>query len=358
MKILIIDNLYQPNKAGKIANGAQKYTRQQATLLSEIAEVHYVTAAGSDIQYPNQYVLEGFFDLSLEEKSDKVKQTKAVAAEIKNIIHKIEPDVILDSSCKHMSALWSEYPSGSIVFEHYHRPSMVLSHDAHDKFSKKNIYWCGVSKFQSGKFNDYFDDTICIHYVEEYPETVKPAQPYGMFLARWDAGKAPHVALKNYLRSGCQIPIKCFIKYGGGEIPEKVLNELKASPLLTFEIDAPRERILEAMSESSFALSAGNESTGIVSLEFASYGVPYIVNKAGPVAEQEHLPQSAIYLAPTPEDILESVLFCQGWTFEDRKDLSAHIIGKFDKEHFIEEHLRVIKNAKEMYPKGFLECLM
>ena len=85
MKILIIDNLYQPSKAGVIANGAQKFTRNQMTLLSEVADCYYVTAKGSDKQFQNQFILDNWFDLSLAEKSDKIKQTKKVSEEISKI---------------------------------------------------------------------------------------------------------------------------------------------------------------------------------------------------------------------------------------------------------------------------------
>ncbi len=358
MKIIVIDNLFQPNVAGKIANGAQKYTRNQVALLSQVAEVYYITAAGSDIQFPNQFVLDGFFDLTIEAKADKVKHTKKIAEEIRKIILQVNPDVILDSCCKHLSALWNDYPPGSVVFEHYHRASAPLGADTRKKFESKKIYWVGVSKFQAKNFNNYFDDTISIHYDDNYPTEPLPSEPYGMFLARWDAGKAPHISLKNYVKSGLTIPIKCYIKYGGTDIPPKVLEELQKSPLLTFEIDAPRERILDVMSKASFTLASGNEGSSVVAFEFASRGVPYIVTKTGPVGEQEYLPDYAAYLAPTQEDLAAGVNKYMNWTFEDRKKLFDYIVNTFDDQHFIDEHMRVINDAQAKYPKGFLECLM
>lgn len=359
MKILVIDNLYQPNKAGALANGAQKFTRNQMTLLSEVATTYYITAKGSDKQFENQFILDNFFDLSLQEKSDKVKQTKKVAEEISKIIKQVQPDVVLDSSCKHMSSIWQDYPTG-IIFEHYHKSSAPLGPDTPEKFEKKKAYWVGVSKWQAKHFNNYFHDTISIHYIDEVPSEIKQASNYGIFVGRWDGGKAPHVALKNYIKSGAGIPVKCFIKFGGQEIPAKELDNLRKEPLLEFHIDAPRQEILDAMSEAAFGLGMGNESTGIVCLEYATFGVPYIVPGNKVVAEMEHIPHEALYLAdrsklePMPEQIAKHVADACCWSFEERKELSKKVLDTYNKEHFINEHLRIIKQAQEKYPKGFL----
>jgi hypothetical protein len=359
MKILIIDNLYQPSKAGVIANGAQKFTRNQMTLLSEVAETFYITAKGSDKQYANQFILDGWFDLSLDTKTDKVKQTKRVAEEIVKIIKQVQPDVVLDSSCKHMSSIWQDYPTG-VIFEHYHKSSAPLGPDTPDKFENKKAYWVGVSKWQAKHFNNYFHDTISIHYIDEVPSEIKPAAEYGIFVGRWDGGKSPHVALKNYLKSGSTYPVKCFIKFGGQEIPAKELENLQKSPLLEFFIDAPRQQILDAMAEARFGLGMGNESTGIVCLEYATFGVPYIVPGNKVVAEMEHIPPYALFLAdrsldtPMPEQIAKHVAEVCTWTYADRAGLSRQVLDTYNKEHFINEHLRIIRQAQEKYPKGFL----
>ena len=39
------------------------------------------------------------------------------------------------------------------------------------------------------------------------------------------------------------------------------------------------------------------------------------------------------------------------------KELSAKVLDTYNKEHFINEHLRIIKAAQEKYPKGFLSDL-
>jgi hypothetical protein len=362
MKILVIDNLYQPNKAGVLANGAQKFTRNQMNLLSEVATTFYVTAKGSDKQYENQFILDNFFDLSLETKADKVKQTKKVAEEIVKIIKQVKPDVVLDSSCKHMSSIWQDYPTG-IIFEHYHKSSAPLGPDTPEKFSKKQAYWVGVSKWQAKHFNNYFHDTISIHYIDEVPDTIKFPEDYGIFVGRWDGGKAPHVALKNYLKSNVGYPVKCFIKFGGQEIPAKELENLQKSHLLEFHIDAPRQEILDAMSKARFGLGMGNESTGIVCLEYATFGVPYIVPGNKVVAEMEHIPHEALYLCdrsmltPITDQYRNHVNDACSWSYEERKALSAKVIDTYNKEHFINEHLRIIKAAQEKYPKGFLNDL-
>ena len=259
-----------------------------------------------------------------------------------------------------MSSIWEEYPTG-IIFEHYHKSSAPLGPDTPEKFEKKKAYWVGVSKWQAKHFNNYFHDTISIHYIDEAPKVIKPAKDYGIFVGRWDGGKSPHVALKNYLKSGSPYPIKCFIKFGGQEIPAKELENLKKSPLLEFHIDAPRQQILDSMAEAKFGLGMGNESTGIVCLEYAMFGVPYIVPGNKIIAEMEHIPIEAIYLAdrsldiPIPEQIYKHVTDTSSWSFDQRKQLSEKVIAKYNQKHFVNEHLRIIENAKLKYPKGFLE---
>ncbi len=360
MKILVIDNLFAPNLEKKISNGAQKFSRNQFNLLNN---TYYITAKGSDQQHPSQFVLDNYFDLSLEDKKDKVKQTKMVSAEIQNIIARVNPDVVLDNSCKHLSSAWDSYKNG-IVFEHYHKPSMILTPDIKTKFEKKNVYWCGVSKFQANKFNNYFHDTINIHYIDEYPSKVEEAQPYGVFVGRWDAGKSPHVALKNYLKSGCKYKVKCYIKIAGKKIPEKELEALQNSDLFEFHIDAPREEILEAMAGAMFGLGMGNESTGIVGLEYATFGVPYIVPGNKTIAEMEHLPPEAIMFCDRnkdqslPDQIKQYVDHASIISYNDRCNLSKSVIEKYNKERFVAEHMRIIEAAKKHYAKDNLECFM
>jgi len=360
MKILIIDNLFAPNLKGKFSNGVQKFSKTQMELLSKKHDCHYITASGSDIQFPNQHVLSGWFDISLEEKKDKIAQTRKLAQEIKAIIQKIDPDVVLDNSCKHLTSIWDCYKNG-IVFEHYFRPFTVINQDTIKKFNDKGVFWCGVSQHQNKNFNNLFHDTICIHYVNEPPKEVKPAKPYGVFVGRWDGGKNPHTALKNYLKSGSPYPVECFIKFGGVKIPDKELEFLQASQLMKFHIDASRETILNLVSEAMFGLGMGNESTGIVSLEYASYGVPYIVPGNKSIAEQEHIPKEALFFCDRsleeniPSQIKKSVDFCSQISYNDRIKLSQYIVGKYTADHFIAENNRIIQQAMNKFSKGNLE---
>ena len=360
MKILIIDNLFQPNLKGKLANGAQKFTRNQVSLLSALGETFYITAKGSERQYDNQIILNSFFDLSIENRSDKIAQTRLVISEVLMQIKIINPDVILDSSCKHLSSIWENYPIG-IIFEHYHKPSMILSSDMTKRFSNKNVFWCGVSVWQNKKFNNYFNDTINIHYIDILPEEIKPSEEYGIFIGRWDGGKNPHVMLKNYIKSNPKFKLKCFIKMGGSVIPEKELEFLRKSEFLEFYIDMPREIILDSISKAKFGIGMGNESTGIVSLEYATYGVPYIVTGTKSVAESEHLPEFALHLCDRnletsiPDQISEHVKSCLAWDLDKRKLLSKTVIDKYTADHFIGEHLRIINKSKNLKGNSLYE---
>ena len=359
MKIIVIDNLFVPNKLGKIGNGAQKFTRNQVKYLGEENDVYYITAAGSDYQFANQQVLKEHFDLSLATKPERAAQTKRIAHEIENLCKRIKPDVVLDSAGRHMSSIWSHYTNG-IIFEHYYKSSAPLNDDVIQKFESKKVLWCGVSQYQKRQFRNLFHETINIQLIDQAPAEVKPHEGYGIFVSRWDGGKNPHVALKNYVKSGTNVLLKCFIKFEGEAIKPEVLEELKKSPLLEFHIDAPRDEILDAMSKAAFCYGAGNESTGIVSLECATFGVPYIVTAkdSSNLAEREHMPDKYMFVnersseTPVPEQLKKHIDFCLEIGYNNRMDLSNIICNRFTPKHFVGEHYRVINAAKEMYKAG------
>lgn len=356
MKLVVIDNLFVPSKSGLIGNGAQKFTRNQVKLLSRDHEVHYITAAGSDLQFDNQHILSEHFDLSLPTKQERAAQTGRISTEIEKLITKINPDAILDSAGRHMSSIWGKH-SGWIIFEHYYRSSSPLTDKVVEKFEKKKAYWVGVSKWQQEQFRNYLQDTLCIHYIENPPKQVELDMGYGIFVSRWDGGKNPHVALKNYIKSGTSVPLKCFIKIAGEEIPKKELEALQKNPLLEFHIDAPRDEILKAMSEATFCYGAGNESTGIVSLECATFGVPYIVTArdTGHLAEKEHMPDEYMRVndrsssVPVAEQIKNNIDFFMSLGYNNRVELSKLVCERFTADHFINEHLRIIEAAKTKY---------
>ena len=68
----------------------------------------------------------------------------------------------------------------------------------------------------------------------------------------------------------------------------------------------------------------------------------------------------ALYLAdrsllePMPEQIARHVADACCWSHTQREELSAKVLDTYNKEHFINEHLRIIKQAQEKYPRGFL----
>jgi hypothetical protein len=349
-KILIIDNLYVSHLKNKVGNGAQLFAENQVKLLKKLGDIHFITASGSDNITKNQYILSKKFNLD-KEKSEKIKETKEISIEISEIIKLVQPDIILDNCCKHLSSIWKLYNNG-YIFEHYHRPSFPLGIDTRKKFEKYNVKWIGVSNWQNKKFNNYFDDTINIHYIEEQP-SVKEAEEYGIFIGRWDPGKSPHIILKNYIKSNSRYPIKCFIK---GDLNDPSLKDLMKEPLLQFYIDYPREQIFKHVSKAMFGLGMGHESTGIVSLEYVSHGVPYIVIGTDKVAEEEHLPKDAIYLInrssdkSIPKQISEAVTDIERWTKINRLSISNYVALKYTEEHFINEHKRIIKTkGKGLY---------
>ena len=77
----------------------------------------------------------------------------------------------------------------------------------------------------------------------------------------------------------------------------------------------------------------------------------------------EHIPHEALYLCDRSslytmtEQYAKHVSDACCWSFEDRKELSAKVLDTYNKKHFIDEHMRIIKQAQEKYPKGFMNDL-
>jgi hypothetical protein len=353
-KILIIDNVFAPSKKDRILNGVQKFSKAQREVLSEHYEVHYVTSKGSDLQFENQYILESIQDVNLPDDK-KRKITKSITNELTNILNSVEPYIVLDNSCKHLSSLYSQYNIG-IVFDHYHSPSMPLANGIKDKFIKNKIFWCGVSEWQKRRWNNIFDGVASVHMLER-EETPIPHDGFGMFVGRWDSGKKPHVMISRYARYIKDYPLHVFTNFKNCYLTESdrnIVNSLMDCDNLTFHINASRSEILSYMKKASFLLGSGNESTGIVSLEGASYGVPYIVPGTNSVAEQEHMNPIAISLLDRAKgnlgnQLIESVERFKLHTIEHRKFIAKDAYLRYNRKEFLTRQLLLIKQAKDLY---------
>lgn len=355
--IVIIDNLYSPNIPGKIANGVQKFTRAQFEILQESGRrVHYICAAGSVKGYEDQTILKTALSPLEAPTAEKREVTQRLQKELAEVLRGLSPEVVLDSSCKMFRRVWPLYPTG-LIFEHYHRPAFPLGEGTRKPFERHRVSWVGVSNWQKSRFRDLFDDVSSVHYLEDLSPPKEAAQPpYGVFIGRWDAGKRPDTALLNYIRSEANIPIKAFIVRGGAKIDPKIEERIFNDDLMTFREDAPREEIFDAVSQASFGLGMGNESTGIVSLEYGAFGVPYIVPGRGEVAEAEHLPARALHLADRsledsiPTQIFKHIQACLGWSWEERESLAQECRDSYNRQNFLKGQEMVISRAKERYP--------
>lgn len=353
-KILIIDNVFAPSKKDRILNGVQKFSKAQREVLSEYYEVHYVTAKGSDLQFEHQHILENVQNVNLE-NNKKRKITKSITNELTNILNTVEPQIVLDNSCKHLSTLYPNYKTG-IVFDHYHSPSMPLAAGIKDKFINNKIFWCGVSEWQNRRWNNIFDGVTSVHMLEQ-EETPVPSGGFGMFVGRWDSGKKPHVMISRYARYIKDYPLHVFTNFKNcylEPVDRKIVNELMDCDNLIFHVNVPREEMLVYMRRASFILGSGNESTGIVSLEGASYGVPYIVPGTDSVAEQEHMNPMAIALLDRSkglvgEQLVDAVERFKMHTLEHRKFIAKDAYMRYNRKEFLNRQLRLIKQAKDLY---------
>lgn len=354
-KILLIDNVFAPSKKDRILNGVQKFSKAQREVLSEYYDVYYVTMKGSDLQFPNQIILDYIQDVNLT-VNEKRQITKTIANEIRRLIKELQPSIILDNSCKHMSSIFKHYKNG-VVFDHYHRPSMPLTKEVKNKFVKNKVYWCGVSNWQNEQFNFLFDGVASVHLVEK-EEQVMNAKPYGMFVGRWDSGKKPHIMLNMHAKNVPDVTLHIFTTLKHCYIKErdlKHIDDLRKHKNIQFHFDAPREEILNYMREAQFILGSGKESTGIVSMEGATFGVPYVVLGSDKVAEEEHMHPFAMTLINRKDSISAKEQYKNAiekyktYTLEDRKRIAKYAYIKYNKTQFLIRQLRLINDVKAKY---------
>lgn len=353
-KILIIDNVFAPSKKDRILNGVQKFSKAQRKVLSDFYEVHYVTSKGSDLQFENQYILQNIQDVNLD-NDRKRKITKFITNELSNILDEVEPTIVLDNSCKHLSSIFPKYRTG-IVFDHYHSPSMPLANGIKDKFINNKVFWCGVSEWQKKRWNNIFDGVASVHMLEQ-EETPVPSGGFGVFVGRWDSGKKPHVMISRYARYVKDYPLHVFTNFKNCYLEDadrKVVNDLMDCDNLIFHVNVPRDEMLAYMRRASFLLGSGNESTGIVSLEGASFGVPYIVPGTEAVAEQEHMNPIAIALldrskGEMSQQLVDAVERFKSHTLEHRNFIAKDAYVRYNRKQFLNRQLLLIKQAKDLY---------
>lgn len=354
-KILLIDNVFAPSKKDKILNGVQKFGKAQREVLSEYYDVYYVTMKGSDLQFPNQIILDLIHDVNLPVKEKRIL-TKNISNEIVKLIQKINPDIIIDNSCKHLTGIYKHYKN-AVVFDHYHRPSMPLTSEIKSRFDRHKVYWCGVSKWQHERFNCFFDGITSVHLVEK-EEEVAEAKPYAVFVGRWDSGKKPQVMMRMHGRNAPDITLHVFTTLKHCLIEDedqKIIDNLKKFKNIKFHFDAPRETILKYMREATYILGSGNESTGIVSMEGATFGIPYIVLGSDFVAEQEHMHPFSMALldrnldVPVKEQFIAAVDRFKKYTLEDRKRIAKYAFIKYNRTQFLVKQLRLINDVKAKY---------
>jgi hypothetical protein len=355
-KILLIDNVFAPSKKDRILNGVQKFSKAQRDVLSEYYDVYYLTMKGSDIQFQNQIILDCIHDVNLPVK-DKRKLTKKISDAIVKVIKEVQPNIVMDNSCKHLTSIYKHYKNG-VVFDHYHRPSMPLTPEIKSRFDRRKVYWCGVSKWQHERFGGLFDGTTSVHLVEKEELPVEP-KPYAVFVGRWDSGKKPQVMMrmhgkhapKDFILHVFTTLKHCYIK----KEDENNIAALKKYKNIKFHFDAPREEIMKCMREATYILGSGKESTGIVSMEGATFGVPYIVLGSDYVPEQEHMHPFSMALLdrnldiPTSEQYKAAIERFQKYTLEDRKKIAKYAFVRYNRKQFLINQLRLINDVKAKY---------
>jgi glycosyltransferase involved in cell wall biosynthesis len=350
-KILIIDNVFVPSLKNRILNGVQKFSKAQRDVLSDYFEVHYITMKGSDLQFENQHILKNIQNVNLDRK-EKLDLTKQIKKEISDIIDLVKPNYVLDNSCKHFSSLYPKYDIG-VVFEHYHRSSAPLNPRTKLKFEKNEIYWCGVSNWQNKEFRNYFDGVTSVHVIDK--EEVVPSKGYGIFIGRWDSGKTPHIIMQMFAKQIKDIKLHIFTTINYGYLKEqdkKIIEELKKKENIIFHIDAPRSETLQYLKEAMFVLGGGKESTGIVSMEGASYGVPYIVRGSRSVAEQEHMSEFSMTLLDikkkkVDKQLIDAVEKYKKYNLEDRQKIANEAYSRYNREQFQRRQMDLLNRAKK-----------
>lgn len=380
-KIAVFDGMAQPQKLNSYVGGMEMVSRCQARYLSEKHDVTFVVTQDSDDLSEEGYNVEftsqrGKYPLRYEGINTR-GYNRIFYDDIHRILDKVQPDVAIFQRVYPFNgkSRIENLPCASVFFEHslpeYLGQNMLNIPKLADRIHDSGHVFTCVSKTATDRYNTKCskltgeDRAFIYHFtpiqvVKSVPEDILEHDNYGIVISRWCPLKNPGKAIDMFqYRKNQKYGLKMFTsQLQTDPIYEKKFPKYVgkgASTYLDVSLDKEHAEIMDVCKRATFHITTCQyESSGIASLEAATYGVPNIVfAPKGKHATSHHMMPGHNHMINTTEvrglknqtqefwDIIHNIDF----SLESRKKLSQWTCENFSPEKFVERHESVIRAA-------------
>ena len=381
-KIAVFDGMAQAQKKNSFVGGMEVVSRMQARYLSDVGnDVTFVVSQDSD----KDLMWEGFSVTYTNQPAKDPLRRKGVSTtnynkmffeDVLKILDKIQPDVAIFQRIYPFGAKGrvESLSCPSIFFEHslpeYLGQNMINFPSIADRiYDNGHILTC-VSEYARERYNEkvkreLVHESCSIQVVKDIPEEIFPHENYGIVISRWCPLKHPGKAFEMFV----DINNGMFLKVFTSQLDTKPEYEAKFPKYSTMNfpggidisIDAKHNTIMESAKKAAFHITTcPYESSGIASLEAATYGVPNIsFCSKGRHATEDHIQGGHNFLVNVSEyrgvkrqkerfwDIVKDIDF----SLETRKELSKGTQCEFSPEKFAMRHEFIINKVCRDFPE-------
>ena len=363
MRLLIVDPCSQNQVKYIYVGGRERIGRIQAMTLSNVHDVHFLTASGS------QVLEEGYSQhwtkvpAKHEGQSDR-NWNKNFHLDVLEVIGRVDPEVVVFHH-------WNPF-SASNRAASFERPCVFYEHSCpeymgrlfnnvgkfHNLCENLGYVMVSVSQFQADKFAKKFGyeifDTVNCGMIVDYGEEILPEGGYGLVVCRWDPLKGPHRVLDLMGEYSLKIHTTSLSVGKSGDYSRHIGG-------IDHEIiyDQEYTSLWDSVRDASFTITTyPDESSGLISGEGAMRGIPSVLFcRNGRHAAEEHLRKSDTYLFDVSLhkkklhrfDVFQELLKSIDMRLETRKSLAKYMQDEFSKEDYIENFGELLDSAIRKY---------
>jgi len=380
--IAVFDGMAQPQRKNSFVGGMEVVSRSQARYLSEFGnDVTFVVSQDSD----KDLMWEGFSVAYTNQPAKDPLRRKGISTvdynkkffnDVLKILDKIKPDVAIFQRIYPFGAKGrvESLSCPSIFFEHslpeYLGQNMINFPSISDRiYDNGHILTC-VSEYARKRYNEkvkreLVHESCSIQVVKDTPKEIFPHENYGIVISRWCPLKHPGKAFEMFADMDNGMSLRVFTSQLGTK-PEYEVKFPKYATMnfpgaVHISIDTKHGDIMESAKRASFHITTcQHESSGIASLEAATYGVPNIAFcSKGNHASEDHIQGGHNFLVNVSEyrgvkrqkekfwDIVKNIDF----SLESRKELSEGTLREFSPKKFAMRHENIINKVCKGYER-------
>ncbi len=387
LKIAVFDGMAQAQRKNSFVGGMEVVSRSQARYLSDSGhEVVYVVTQDSDKNlmwegFPVVYTNQPAKDPLRRQGISTLNYNKNFFNDVLRILDKIQPDVAIFQRIYPFGAKGrvESLPCPSMFFEHslpeYLGQNMIKFPEVADRIHDNGHILVCVSEYARNRYNEKVKreiiyDSCSIQVVKDNPTEIFPHENYGLVISRWCPLKNPSKAFEMFADKDNGLGLKVFtsqldtkLEYGD-KFPKYASMNFPGS--VDISLDTEHNVIMENAKKATFHITTClHESSGIVSLEAATYGVPNIAFcSKGSHATENHIMKGHNFLVNISEykgvkkqkdrfwDIVRNI----DYSLEKRKELAEYTQREFSPERFAQRHEVLLgKISGNVIKKGGLE---